>query len=483
VDVRAFMREVEDGFGLGYQSAADAGIRRLGMDWRARVGERVTVEGEAGWQQNLASEAIRNLIGARLRYEHDGLTGHVGLAHADDEFDDGDKRVSDLAEFGIGRQVLDGRLRLRANASVSLGNDAGNLDYPERYVLGADYRIREGIDLVTEYERAEGSDIDASMTRFGIRATPWSRAQLSSLLTSEQTEFGPRVFANLGLVQGFQVNQRWLFDIGVDHADTLTGAGARQFDPDRELAAGSFNEDFTAAFAGAMYTSGPWSANTRLEVRDSDTEERVSLLFGWYREPGVGHGLSAGLTMFTADSALGGELAQANLRFGWAYRLADQPWSFLDRTDLIYDRFAGGVGEQTSWRFINNFNANRRIGPAMQVSLQYAFKYVRSVFDADEYTGYTDLVGFDLRHGFRDRWDAGINTSVFNAYRSSVTDYGIGIDLGYNVGANLWITLGYNFEGFDDRDFEAARYTAAGPYLRLSMKADQHFLKRIANRR
>jgi hypothetical protein len=48
---------------------------------------------------------------------------------------------------------------------------------------------------------------------------------------------------------------------------------------------------------------------------------------------------------------------------------------------------------------------------------------------------------------------------------------------------NLWLTLGYNVAGFHDADFTAARYTAQGPYLRISIKADQQTLKDIAGQR
>jgi hypothetical protein len=349
--------------------------------------------------------------------------------------------------------------------------------------VGADYRIGEGIDMVAEYEQAEGQDIEASMARIGVRATPWSRGQISSFVTNEVSEFGPRTFANLGLVQGFKLNERWVIDVGVDHAETLTDTSAPRFDPDRALTSGSLTDDFTAMFAGAMYSSEFWSANTRLEVRESDSEDRLTMLVGWYREPAVGHGLSAGFTMFTADTPTGNELVQANLRLGWAYRIAGSKWSFLDRIDLVYDRATSNDAEQLGWRLINNFNANRRISAATQLSLQYAFKYVRSEFDGDGYTGYTDLIGVDLRHGFRDRWDAGIGTSVLHSYNSGVMDYGFGVDVGYNIGNNMWLTLGYNFEGFDDDDFREARYTAAGPFLRFTIKADQHLLKRIAGQR
>ena len=62
-------------------------------------------------------------------------------------------------------------------------------------------------------------------------------------------------------------------------------------------------------------------------------------------------------------------------------------------------------------------------------------------------------------------------------------DYGVGIDVGFNIMTNTWILLGYNIEGFEDSDFQAARYTAAGPFLRFQIKADQRTLKSIAGQR
>jgi hypothetical protein len=47
----------------------------------------------------------------------------------------------------------------------------------------------------------------------------------------------------------------------------------------------------------------------------------------------------------------------------------------------------------------------------------------------------------------------------------------------------MWVTMGYNFSGFYDGDFNDARYTAQGPFLRLSIKADQYLLQKISNNR
>jgi hypothetical protein len=162
--------------------------------------------------------------------------------------------------------------------------------------------------------------------------------------------------------------------------------------------------------------------------------------------------------------------------------MADGKWSFLNRVDLVYEDTVLTADDLRTWRVINNFNANRRFSSRTQMSLQYAFKYVRSEFDSIAYTGYTDLVGLDIRRGMRGRFDIGLNTSIYRSWESDVVDYGFGVDIGYNFASNIWITLGYNVAGFHDEDFAEARYTAQGPFLRFSVKADQHSLKRIAGR-
>ena len=482
-DLRAYVKEVEQNFGLGHQSAAESGIQKAGVYGRVRLNEQIVVEGEASVQENLETGTDRNVGRAMVRYENKGFDASAGVSYAEDEFTDGETRTSELAEFGVGQRMFGGKLTLRASGSVAMNEDAENADFPTSYVVGADYRLLDGVDLFAEFEESTSRDIDATMTRVGVRASPWSRAQVNTSVTNESTEFGPRVFANLGLVQGFQLNEQWFLDVGVDQTNTIVRPGARVFDPDRELASGSLNEDFLAAYVGAMYNSGLWSANTRVEYRNSDSEDRMTLISGWYREPQMGHSLSAGLTMFTSDNISSAETTSANLKFGWAYRLAGGQWSFLDRVDLIYEETGMAGDLEDSWRLINNFNANRRLSESSQFSLQYAFKYVKSTFSGLEFSGYTDLIGADYRHALSPKWEVGAHASIYHSYESETMDYGSGIDLGYRLRDNMWFTIGFNAFGFHDSDFAAARYTAQGPYIQISIKADQHTLKNIAGRK
>jgi opacity protein-like surface antigen len=58
-------------------------------------------------------------------------------------------------------------------------------------------------------------------------------------------------------------------------------------------------------------------------------------------------------------------------------------------------------------------------------------------------------------------------------------DYGFGLYSGHNLFDNMVLTLGYNWEGFEDRDFSLQTYRVEGPYFRFNMKFDQDSLKDV----
>src|SRR6185295_9891652 len=96
---------------------------------------------------------------------------------------------------------------------------------------------------------ANGDLFDADTTRVGVRTTPWERAQLQSSINQRATEYGPRLFANTGLTQGWQLNERWVFDFGVDQSKTIAEPGApavEPFNPAVPLASGTLDGDFLA---------------------------------------------------------------------------------------------------------------------------------------------------------------------------------------------------------------------------------------------
>ncbi|MDF3019016.1 MAG: conserved repeat domain [Steroidobacteraceae bacterium] len=480
LEVRAYGREQEDGFGVGQQLAVDGGTRTAGVDARYKLTKELQVDSQVQHMTVLASDATRLLASADVRMQKDNYSLGAGLRHVADENALGEEQVSDLATL-TGTVDLGDRITLRGSHDTALGGKDSSVDYPARSIVGVDYKLSGDTTLFGEYEHAEGSQLASDITRFGMRMRPWDRTQVNTSLASEATEYGPRTFANFGLTQGFKWKENWSFDVGVDQTNTLRGPELRPLNPNAPLASGTLNDDFFAAFLGAQYRKDLWLLTSRLEHRNSDTEERWSSTTGWYREPVEGHALSASIQAFDATSALGGESTSAVGRLAWAFRPDSSDWIVFDRLELKYDEnqiVTGLLRESSeSSRIVNNLHANWQLNSDLQLGLQYGIRYVSSTFEGDKYDGLSDIAGVDMRRQLTRRFDLGAHVAALHSWESAVMDYSAGFDVGMTFAKNVWISLGYNFAGFRDDDFSASRHTAQGPYLKIRIKADQDTFK------
>jgi uncharacterized repeat protein (TIGR01451 family) len=477
VDAHAYAREQDVGFGIGQQIGAEAGTRRAGVDARVKLVDNWGVAAEAFRQNQLDSGAVRTLAEGELRYQTKTASVGVGLRHVDDEnVGNADERTD--AGFATGSvDVMGGRVTLRGSLDAIINDHNSSIDYPQRSTVGVDYHLRSDATLFAEYEHADGANIQSDMTRVGVRATPWNRAQLRSTITQESTEYGPRTFATAGLTQGWQIDKHWALDAGIDQSNTLHNAQAIPFDPKVPLASGTLTDDFFATFLGALYRKDDWTFTSRVEKRNSDLEDRLTYAGGFYREPRAGQALSMTALMARSDFATGIDSRTADVRFSWAFRPTERRWMLLDRLDLIYDDRTDAAGANDSRRIVNNLNANWQLDARTQLGLQYGSRYARSTFDGVSYDGYSDLAGIDLRRDLNRRYDVGVHATALHSWEAQVIDYAFGVDLGVSLARNVWISFGYNLTGFNDRDFSAARYTDRGPFIKLRVKADQDTFK------
>ena len=476
LEARAWAREAETGFGVDQQLTTDTGARSTGVDARYKVTEKFTVSGEVQHQTVLASEADRLLASADVRMNQDDYNVGLGVRHVADEDASGDERVSDQAFVTGSVDLWNDRVTLRGSHDASLGGRDESVDYPARSLIGLDYNFSSDTALFAEYEHAEGAQIESDVTRVGVRTRPWERTQVKSSISSQATEYGPRTFANFGLTQGFKWKDHWAFDLGVDQSNTLRGPDLEPLNPAAPLASGSLTEDFFAAFVGASYRKELWQLTSRLEHRNSDTEERWSSTTGWYREPVEGHAMSVSLQAFDS-TALMGDATSAVGRLAWAFRPDSSRWIVFDRLELKYDDRGELLNSFESSRIVNNLHANWQVNPALQAGLQYGARYVSSTFEGEKYAGLSDIIGIDARRQLTRRFDLGAHAAALHSWESSVIDYSVGFDVGTTLAKNVWISVGYNFAGFRDDDFSASRHTAQGPYLKIRVKADQDTFK------
>ncbi|MDZ4185387.1 MAG: hypothetical protein U1D97_10465, partial [Desulfuromonadales bacterium] len=270
-----------------------------------------------------------------------------------------------------------------------------------------------------------------------------------------------------------QISKRWSVDAGIDRSSTIKESGNIPFNTNVPAVSG--NTDFTAISGGASYKEETWSSTGRLEMRTSDAEDKLGLFTGIYGEVRDGLGLGAAAQIFKTNGVADAKTTSGDLRFSLAYRPQETAWIVLNRLDYLFDKQQGGDFAYDNWRLINNFNANwKSNNRKAQLSLQYGAKYVNETIDEDDYSGYTDLTGLEGRYDLTKKWDVGLTGKVLHSWQANQLKYGSGASIGYNLVKNAWISAGYNFVGFTDRDFSAADFTAQGPFVKFRIKFDQN---------
>ncbi|MFS0772134.1 hypothetical protein [Sphingomonas sp. 1P08PE] len=506
IDVIGYARQQDRGFGLNQQNVVEGGTRKLGLDGRVRLAERLSLTGTAWHQQQLDTAGSRTALDARLEWRRAAGTAFVGTQWSMDRGIDGQDRDSRLLTLGGTQGLLGGKLAVTAQTQFAPGGSKASVDFPVRHQITAAYRLRPGIRLIGGYEIADGKDFSARTAQFGFDVAPWTGGKLMSTLNQQGVrENGGRTFAQYGLRQSVPLGKRWTVDATLDASSTVRGriadgAAINAFQP--VASGGSLaptgitgtdrsNGDYAAFTLGAAYRAPRWTWNGRAEYRDGQAGDRFGITSNVLRSLGEGRTLASSLRWYQVRQDNGAIASSATADLALAWRPLDSRWSLLDRLQFRKERADAGFTDrnvlgvpaiggsyQASLRAINNLALNYRsgdegVGHGMEATVYYSAKWVRGKFGADGYTGYIDVTGFELRRDIAPSLDIGIQGAVQHAWSRHALRFSVGPTLGASPAKNLWVTIGYNISGYRDRDFEAERQTRAGPYVTMRLKFDQ----------
>ncbi|ALC17116.1 hypothetical protein DSOUD_2355 [Desulfuromonas soudanensis] len=469
-----YLREKEEGFGLGQQNASEVGMRKYGLESNYAFDKAFDLAGDFSRQENFATGVTRDVGAGNLRYRAEKYSLSTGLRHAADQGTDGVSGTSDQILFG-GDWRASKKLTLKTTHEQSIGKN-DNTDYPTRTLIGADYALTRSVTLFGAQEYTSGSDGSSEGTRLGLLATPWDGGQIRSSVEQQLAEDSRRRFATLGYSQTWQVTPEWSLDGSVDRSQLLSGRSSRPLN-DEQPAASQNEEDFTALSLGSNLRRTLWSWDNRFEFRTSDTEDRWGVQSGYIIEPRHGLGFSLHTGVRRADFSTGTTTSSAEMRFGLAWRPVTGRQILLNRLDLRSERQSGNGSDLESWRVIDNFKAAWRYGEKIHLAFLYGGKYVSESFGGGDFSGYTDLIGGEMRYDLTPRWDLGAHGKLLTSWTHNQRSSSTGIDLGFSPVKNLWLSAGYNLTGFTDKDFSAADYTAQGPFIRFRFKFDQNSVK------
>lgn len=126
------------------------------------------------------------------------------------------------------------------------------------------------------------------------------------------------------------------------------------------------------------------------------------------------------------------------------------------------------------WSLSSNYHPTQ----PLTLSGHYAGKYTQ--FGADNISSDNTAHALYARglYDISARWDIGLQAGTYWNKQADDMTYMLGAEVGYSPMTNLWLSLGYNFMGFEDEDIAYDDTTQQGAYFRLRFKFDEDLFTR-----
>jgi hypothetical protein len=391
---------------------------------------------------------------------------------------------------------------------------------PRRYQIGASYLLAERTKAYLRAERQTGLAITPSLDGGATRSTT-AALGIDSTYRDGQSVFSEYRLRDALSAQGgrdaqwatglrntWMVKEGWSLSSNAEYVKVLS-SGATQ------------SSTAYALGAGTDVNSGLWSSSWKLDWRrvtdnpGTDINERNdsvlatallarklsrdwTLLVRDYALVQHDHAhLGSPTALLVAGTSVRTRAWQNRAQLGFAYRPVDS--TRFDALAKLEYKTEVNINYQDEYRkvWIGSTHSVWHPSRPWWLSTRVAGKYVRERFFNNERNADSPpdsryaagLLGARLIYDITENWDVGLMGSVLQGKASDGTassrQYATGLELGYNLATNLWLSAGYNATGFNDKDLSASDYTNRGAYIRLRFKFDEDLFKgheRDANR-
>lgn len=488
----ADIREEEAGFGLGQQSSATSGRRRYGITAALDVGPVLQQASPTSRARQIETEVYREVALGQADARRD--VGRLGLSHTGETLDVtlGLKAVQEVYGAAAARRdsvlltsSLEKRfpalgLRLGMANDVPLGGNANEVSsFPARTALTLDQKLWRSATLQATHEITEGDNASGANTNVQILWEPFAGTQLRAGGDVVSQDSSRRIGATVGLDQTWQISKAWDLSLGLSRRANIDG-GDDPATPVPSDPAGLFGEGarsplvadgaYLSAYLGAGYRTDLMALSGRLEARDSVGAERWMATLTGVRE--VSEALSfASDARYQFESLSGGAATEAlEARLGTAWRPRRGGMMILSRFDLGAESRADGTGRR---KLVHNLAVHLPLSDRTEMALYHGLKYVEQELHARSYTGLVHQLGTEVRVDLTARFDVGLQASWISEALSGTGQWAVGPSLGWSPAENMWISLGWNFAGYQDDDFSLSEYARQGPFLKFRIKFDQ----------
>ncbi len=379
---------------------------------------------------------------------------------------------STTAPTGLDRTSVYGRATYRATDTITLSGEVQRElgdNSTTLYRIGADWQVADKTRLYTRYEHSRtfggayglGVGSAEGTLALGVDTQYMQDGTLYSEYRLRDSENGKQIQSAIGLRNGWRLSEGLRMTTNVERLNSSAG-------------------DANAAGVGLEYTASElWKASGRIEWREDANNTN------WLTTLGVARKLDRNWTLLARDYAsvvsartgLGADSRQHRFQVGFAYRPVDN--NKFDALGLYErkseDNPAAGIDSTTD---IISLRGNYHPSRAWWLSGRFAYKNVNELLLGTVKDGYrAALLGSRVTYDITNRWSLGGIVSVLQG-TGGARQFAYGVEVGYVLVDNLYLTLGYNWRGFRDDDLTGSDYTNRGWVLGVRYKFDEDLFKK-----
>lgn len=274
---------------------------------------------------------------------------------------------------------------------------------------------------------------------------------------------GPLTEAALGLRQTFKLNEDWRATGSFEKVEPLSAAAVAtasmavtmgvEYLNDKDLKYSGRVERREAASASS------WLVQQGVALKHDDRLTSLGRLY-WNHQS----------TLTAAD------IERWRVLVGLAFRDSERDdLNWLARIERRHEDNPTALTPFVRDSWILGLNTNLRLGRGHTLTQHWAYKWSHEAFAPDLLNRTRiGLVFMRYTHNLTERIDLDVHGGVMWQNKLSNRQHGLGLEAGYLLSENLWLSAGYNWFGFHDADLTAADYTQRGPYLRMRWKFDEN---------
>lgn len=447
-----------------------------------KITNRGTIRFEAVRTEDIANAGVRNGVSATIeRAINRILSAEVGVRYYDETINAASQSTSTVSTPYNGTTI---RTKLKANlpfngTSIFTEYEQDVSDSERKvFALGADTNIYKNVHAYARHEFIssigglyELNDTQSrNTTVFGLDSqymrdgSVFSEYRVRDGISAREAE------AAMGVRNRWQLKEGVFFNTSFEKVKVIEGENKDSLES-------------TAATLGVEHLSNPrWKNVARLEGRWSNqSNSYLNTLGTAYKLTDEITLLAKNILNYTENkAAASGDRIVNRFQLGAAYR--DVETNRFDALSKIEHRYENNETTLSNpyERNVYILSTHMNYHPLNDIHLsgQYAMKYLDETYDFIQTSGMTQMLNTRFMYDINERWDTSVNTGVMWNNVSDGVRYLAGVEVGYLLATNLWMSGGYNFIGYHDKDLTDGDTTMDGAYFRFRFKFDENVFNR-----